>query len=110
LRIVAGWCPLVLVGFSQQQRSDPTLHPPPPKKVFQFSSVQKACNFLTVNNKTVFECKYEILHGKRFYFVWRADLMPFNNYHRTLVCRGNKEQILAKLQRLANAPKLPDFV
>jgi fibrillarin-like rRNA methylase len=88
----------------------PNVHSIPIKKMFQFSTVKKACDFLTVNNKTIFDCKFEMLHGKRFYFVWRADLMPFNNYHRTLVCRGNKEQILAKLERLANAPKLPDFL
>ena len=73
----------------------------------QFSSVNKACDFLTLKTKTTWEAKFEILHGKRFYFIWRADLMPFNNYHRTLICRGDKEQILQKLSRVANSPILP---
>ena len=75
--------------------------------MIQFSSVNKACDFLTLKTKTTWEAKFEILHGKRFYFIWRADLMPFNNYHRTLICRGDKEQILQKLSRVANSPILP---
>ena len=75
--------------------------------MIRFSSVNKACNFLTLKTQTRWEAKFEILHGKRFYFVWRADLMPFNNYHRTLICRGDKEQVLQKLARVANSPILP---
>jgi hypothetical protein len=33
--------------------------------------------------------------------------MPFNTLHRTLICRGDKEQILQKLARVANSPILP---
>lgn len=51
-----------------------------------------------------------MLHGQRFYFVWRADLLPFNQRQNTLICRGGKNQILAELERIANAPQLPKFV
>ena len=73
----------------------------------QFSSVNKACNFLTLKNQTRWEAKFEILHGKRFYFVWMWHELPFNTFQRTLICRGDKEQILQKLTRLANTPILP---
>ena len=75
--------------------------------MIQFSSVNKACDFLTLKTKKTWYAKFEILHGKRFYFIWRADLMPFNHYHRTLICRGDKEQILQKLAKFANSPILP---
>ena len=75
--------------------------------MIQFSSVNKACDFLTLKTKNTWYAKFEILHGKRFYFIWRADLMPFNHYHRTLICRGDKEQILQKLAKIANSPILP---
>jgi hypothetical protein len=75
--------------------------------MIQFSTVNKACDFLTLKTKTTWEAKFEILHGKRFYFVWRHDSMPFNTLHRTLICRGDKEQILQKLARVANSPILP---
>ena len=75
--------------------------------MIQFSSVNKACDFLTLKTKTTWEAKFEILHGKRFYFIWRADLMPFHTFHRTLICRGDKEQILQKLAKIANSPILP---
>ena len=75
--------------------------------MIQFSSVNKACNFLTLKNQTRWEAKFEILHGKRFYFVWTWHELPFNTFQRTLICRGDKEQILQKLTRLANTPILP---
>ena len=75
--------------------------------MIEFSTVKKACDFLTLKTQTRWEAKYEILHGKRFYFVYRCDAMPFNTFHRTLICRGDKEQILQKLARVANSPILP---
>jgi hypothetical protein len=75
--------------------------------MIEFSTVDKACDFLTLKTKKTWEAKFEILHGKRFYFVWRHDLMPFDTFHRTLICRGDKEQILQKLARVANSPILP---
>ena len=75
--------------------------------MIQFSSVNKACDFLTLKTQTRWEAKFEILHGKRFYFVYRCDVMPFNTFHRTLICRGDKEGILQKLARVANSPILP---
>ena len=75
--------------------------------MIQFSSVNKACDFLTLKTQTRWEAKFEILHGKRFYFVYRCDVMPFHTIHRTLICRGDKEQILQKLARVAHSPILP---
>jgi hypothetical protein len=77
--------------------------------MIQFSTVNKACDFLTVKTQTTWEAKFEMLHGKRFYFIWRHDSMPFNILHRTLICRGDKEQILQKLARVANSPILPQL-
>lgn len=76
----------------------------------QFSTVKKACDFLIAKTGQFWQAKYEILHGERFYFVWRADQLPFGQFQNTLICRGNKSQVLAKLQQLANAPQLPNFV
>ena len=78
--------------------------------MYQFSTVKKACDFLSLKHGAFYSFKFEMLHGKRFYFVWRADLLPFNQRQNTLICRGNKEQILAKLECIANAPQLPSFV
>jgi hypothetical protein len=75
--------------------------------MIEFSTVNKACDFLTLKTKKTWEAKFEILHGKRFYFVYRCDAMPFHTLHRTLICRGDKEQILQKLARVANSPILP---
>ena len=77
--------------------------------MIQFSSVNKACDFLTLKTQKTWEAKYEILHGKRFYFVYRCDVMPFHTIHRTLICRGEKDQILQKLARVANSPILPEL-
>jgi hypothetical protein len=77
--------------------------------MIKFSSVNKACDFLTLKTNKRWEAKFEILHGKRFYFVYRCDSMPFHTVHRTLICRGNKEQILQKLARVANSPILPQL-
>lgn len=63
-----------------------------------------------MKNGQSYTFKYEMLHGKRFYFVWRADLLPFNQRQNTLICRGGKNQIIAELERIANAPQLPKFV
>ena len=75
--------------------------------MIQFSTINKACDFLTLKTQTRWEAKFEILHGKRFYFVYRCDAMPFNTFHRTLICRGDKEQVLQKLAKIANSPILP---
>lgn len=77
--------------------------------MIEFSSVNKACDFLTLKTKKTWEAKYEILHGQRFYFIYRCDPMPFHTLHRTLICRGDKEQILQKLARVANSPILPQL-
>jgi len=78
--------------------------------MYKFSTVKKACDFLSYKTQKRWDSKFEIVNGKRFYFVWRADFLPLNQCHWGLVCRGNKEQILAKLERLANSPELPSFV
>jgi hypothetical protein len=78
--------------------------------MFQFSTVKKACAFLSMKNGQSYTFKYEMLHGQRFYFVWRADSLPFNQRQNTLICRGDKKEVLAKLERIANAPELPSFV
>jgi hypothetical protein len=94
-----------------QHRSD-AANPPPyhPPKMYKFSTVKKACDFLSHKTQKRWDSKFEIVNGKRFYFVWRADFLPLNQCHWGLVCRGDKEQILAKLERFANSPVLPSFV
>lgn len=64
----------------------------------RFSTVKQACNFLELSTQKRWASKYEILHGKRFYFIWRADSLPFDQQQWTLVCRGDKETVLRKLE------------
>jgi hypothetical protein len=75
-----------------------------------FSTVKKACDFLVNKTGKHWEARYEMLHGERFYFVWRAIELPFHQRQLSLVCRGNKKEVLAKLEKIANAPILPSFV
>lgn len=74
-----------------------------------FSTVKKACDFLTQATNKRWEMKYEILHGKRFYFVWHEIELPFNQKQFAIYCRGDKNTVLAKMQTLANGPHLPSF-
>lgn len=76
----------------------------------QFSTVKKACEYLTIATKTHWECKYELLHGKRFYFVWHSEILPFDQRQLFLYCRGDKNAVLKKLENLANGPHLPAFI
>lgn len=75
-----------------------------------FSTVKKACEFLTFATKKQWTMKYEMLHGQRFYFIWHSVELPFNQHHLTLYCRGDKQTVIRKLEKLANGPVLPDFV
>jgi hypothetical protein len=74
-----------------------------------FSTVKKACDFLTQATNKRWAMKYEILHGQRFYFIWHEIELPFNQKQLTLYCRGDKNTVLAKMQTLANGPHLPSF-
>ena len=73
----------------------------------EFSTVKKACDFIAFKVNAPCTFKYEILHGKRFYFVWQAYAMPFNQIGWQLICRGDKEQVLNRMQKMANQPELP---
>jgi hypothetical protein len=75
-----------------------------------FSTVKKACEFLTFSTRKRWEAKYELLHGKRFYFVWHTVELPYNQHQRCLYCRGDKFTVIRKLENLANGPHLPHFV
>ena len=46
--------------------------------------------------------KYELLHGKRFYFVYTTATLPFGQWHWSLVCRGNKDIVSAKILSILN--------
>jgi hypothetical protein len=76
-------------------------------KMQKFSTVKQACELLTVKTGNFWTFRYEMLHGKRFYFVWQTKELPFRNYHPSLVCRGDKDKVLARLVALASAPELP---
>lgn len=78
--------------------------------MYQFSTVKKACDFLVNKTGKHWEAKYYMYDGERFYFVWHAIELPFNQRQNSLVCRGNKKQVLAKLEKIANSPVLPNFV
>lgn len=78
--------------------------------MYKFSTVKNACIFLENKTQKRWSFKFEMLHGKRFYFVWHSVDLPHDQWHWSLVCRGDKEAILAKLERLANSPVLPSFV
>jgi hypothetical protein len=75
-----------------------------------FSTVKKACEFLTFSTQKRWEAKYELLHGKRFYFVWHTVELPYNQRQFCLYCRGDKSTVIRKLENLANGPHLPHFV
>jgi hypothetical protein len=75
----------------------------------QFSTVKKACDYLTRATSKHWETRYEMLHGQRFYFVWHSVELPFNQRQLSLFCRGDKQTVLRKLENLANGPQLPRF-
>ncbi len=74
----------------------------PTSKMPKFSTIKQACDFLSQVTNKRWEAKYEILHGKRFYFVWREIELPFNQKQLELYCRGHKETVLTKMQATAN--------
>jgi hypothetical protein len=75
----------------------------------KFSTVKNACDYLTIATTKHWSFKYEMLHGRRFYFVWHTYNLPFNQRQNVLFCRGDKTTVLNKLETLANGPKLPSF-
>ena len=46
--------------------------------------------------------KYELLHGKRFYFIYTTFTLPYGQWHWNLVCRGDKETVSQKILAILN--------
>jgi hypothetical protein len=67
----------------------------------KFSTVKNACDSLSQITGKYYSFKYELLHGKRFYFVHVEQELPFNIRQFSLVCRGDKQTVISKLQIIA---------
>jgi hypothetical protein len=92
---------------------DPFLLFIPTKKMHSFSTVKKACEFLTQATGKHWESRYELTYGnfgQRFYFVWHTVTLPHQQRQLCLYCRGDKSTVIRKLENLANGPHLPHFV
>lgn len=73
----------------------------PVSKMPKFSTVKNACDSLSQITGKYYSFKYELLHGKRFYFVHVEQELPFNIRQFSLVCRGDKQTVISKLQIIA---------
>jgi hypothetical protein len=71
----------------------------PMKKIL---SVAQLCAQAEKITGKAWSFKYELLHGKRFYFVYTTATLPFGQWHWSLVCRGNKDIVSAKILSILN--------